>query len=171
MTDKIVRRIREAFEKRRVALNELNFVYKRLLRMLPRIGSRSDPPLSTLLQKQHQVDESVHHAMVEGAVEHGHVPGPCVCEEAAALTNELHLAARISPRPERASAVVEAMRRLRLFLVRTWWQLLEALPDDVLPELRKSASALQQREAEQHREVVAFGQGPSHDDDLEERTG
>ncbi len=171
MTDKIVQRIREAFEQRREALNELHFVYKRLLRMLPRIANRSDRPLTDLLQQQHEVDKLVHHEMVEAAVEHGHVPGPCVCEEAAGLTDDLHLAARTDPRPERAGAVVEALRLLRVFLIRTWGRLLDAMPKDVLPHLRKTATGLQQREADQHRQLVAFGEDLRREEDLEKRAG
>lgn len=149
----------------------MHFVYKRLLRMLPRVAGWSNGPLSTLLRKQHEVDKAVHHDMVESAVEHGHVPGPCVCEEASGLMDDLYLAAHTSARPQRPSAVVTALKSIRIYLIRTWGRVLEAMPDDVLPTFRKKAATLQQREAEQHRQLIAFGESLRQDEDLDEHVG
>jgi len=165
MTDGYLQRIRASFQQRKEVIDELHFVYKRLLRLLPNIARRSVGKLAEVLRAQHAVDRAVHSNLVDTAVQHGHVPGPCVCEEASKHTGQLYHVASTTPRTVRPGAVVEALASLRAFLIRSWGRLLGTLPEDILPELRRSATELQRKEADQHRQVVALGQRLEGDGD------
>ncbi len=172
MLERYLQGIRATFLERRLSIDELHFVYKRLLRLLPNIARYTQPPLDTVLPEQHAMDRTISSELVTTAVEHGHVPGPCTCEEAAELTDQLHRVAHTAPRPQRVAAVVNALRMVRLHLIRTWARLLVSLPEDVLPGLRKMALDMQRKEAEQHRQLVTLSDElASREKDLGRRTG
>lgn len=148
----------EGFQLRRAAINELNFVYRKLQRLFSALIRRGEPgKLGNLLKRQQQEDQAIKNQLAHVAMEQGQPPGPCVCEEPNALVEEVYhtdrvrYANRSGPR-----ALLTALKRVRVFLMRTWGRWLSALPENVLPAYRRKIADLQNREAEQHRELVAL---------------
>ncbi len=157
MIENKLHRIREGFERRRDAINKINFTYKRLQDMLPVLMKRLGPPVSHALARQHREDRAINERLWRIALEHGQPPGPCICEEGGALIEEVHHADRATRPSGRASAIIHSLMQVRIFLIRTWARLISELHIDDHPEFRKEAIALQQREADQHRELVTLG--------------
>ena len=106
--------------------------------------------LMTLLKR------SIRMAMRRVTVQHGQMPRPCVCEDASNLLSEVQHMERATTGDERVFAVFAALLAVRTFLLRTWARLIELLPEEEVPAFRKEAIALQAREAEQHRELLAL---------------
>lgn len=168
--DKHLRKVREGHQQRRDAINNLHFTYRRLQQMMPMMTRRSDGLLARVLEDQFRVDRTVDATLVDAAVGHGHPPRPCVCEEASGLLHEVYHADRTLVPRQRALVLVDALRRLRAFLLRTYALLLEALPAEVHPALRATAMELQHREADQHRELVGVAELLAHGGDGDRRS-
>ncbi|MCB9182709.1 MAG: hypothetical protein H6591_02230 [Flavobacteriales bacterium] len=176
MFDKHLNRFREGFKKRSSAINELGFVYKRLERLLPALVRRvREPALTEVLRDQHQVDVDSKDRLIRVAQDMGQPPGACSCKEANALVEDIYYADRSAPNADsRTRGIVQSLKAVRSFLVRTWGRLLDELSMDALGAFRDEAAALQQQEASQHGRLVAFTkeldahhrQAPGTDDGL-----
>ncbi|HEY0978471.1 MAG TPA: hypothetical protein VGE21_13445 [Flavobacteriales bacterium] len=165
-----LRKFQEGHHQRRDAINALHFTYRGLQRLMPTMVRRSEGLLERVLMDQQRVDRAVDAVLVDAAVGHGHPPRSCVCQEAGSLLGELYHADRTPAPLQRNKLLVHALRNVRAFLVRTYTRLLEALPDEVHPALRATALELQQREADQHRELVGLGELLLQWDGTERRT-
>jgi hypothetical protein len=149
-------RIREGFKRRYDAINEISFTYKRLQSILPAVVKRRGAPIAEVLTVQHREDQFIEQGLARVAIEHGQPPMAAVCREASAVVEEIHHAERAASPDGRSAAVVSALVEVRLFLLAAWGRLIDELPGDALPDFRKEAAALQHREAEQHRALLAL---------------
>lgn len=161
----------KGFQPRREAINELNFVYRKLQRLFSALIRRGEPgKMGELLKRQQQEDQAIKHELAHVAMEQGQPPGPCVCEEPNALVEEVYHTDRVRYANRTGpQALLTSLKRVRVFLMRNWGRWLSALPENVLPENRRKIADLQNREAEQHRELVALEHelvtghdGPTH---------
>lgn len=159
-----LQRLKEAVSSRRAAINELNFIYKELLRLLPNIKRRVDPePIGELLEKQDQEDRFISTHLTEAASTHGEPPEPCTCEEANALVDNVYHAERAAnDRTTRASAVIHSLKLVRTYLIRAWGRLISTLSSGGPDKFLKEAHALQAREADLFRELVVLGEQLDH---------
>jgi hypothetical protein len=112
--------------------------------------------LLDLFTAQYRGGHIIDDRFVRKAFEHGTPARPCVCEEAAVLVEEVHHAERSARRDHRLHVVVNALREVRVFLLRTWQELIELLDEDQ-SDFRKELVHLQHQEAELHRELVETG--------------
>jgi hypothetical protein len=151
-----LQKIKDALERRRNAIDHLHFTYQRLHGLLSLLVKRMTAPVSNVLVHQMHEDHVINNRLNRAAGEHDSAPLPCTCDEANALLEEVRYAERSKRDPARASLVVTALVHVRAFLLRTWGRLINELPEDELPQFRKEAVALQLREAEQHRQLVAL---------------
>lgn len=164
VTPASVRRSQEEASGRRALINELNFTYRRLLRLLPALVKRIDAPLNALLRRQHRIDKVIVERLDRAAAQQGEPPEPCVCAEANALVENVYHAERTAPKPKRASATVLALKAVRSFLIRTWGQLIAKTAPASVSSLQEEARTLQQCEADQHRELARVSrQAEAHD--------
>lgn len=154
-----VRPLQETATTRRSFINELNFTYRRLLRLLPALTRRVGPvPLGAVLDHQHAVDASIADDLGHLAAQHGRAPEPCECAEANALVENLYHADRAATTPAgRTAAIVRALKSVRTFLIRAWGGLINTLSPETQPAYLQEARELQRREAELHRELVVLG--------------
>ncbi len=163
-----LQRLKEALSSRRTAINELNFIYKKLLRLLPSIKRRMDlEPVGQMLEKQDQEDRSISTHLIEAASTHGEPPEPCTCEDANALVDNVYHAERAaSDRTARASAVIHALKMVRTYLIRVWGRLISTLSSDGPDRFLEEARTMQAREADLFRDLVVLGEqvdhGPEH---------
>ncbi|MCB0765487.1 MAG: hypothetical protein KDB84_12315 [Flavobacteriales bacterium] len=154
-----IRTFTQGFRQRREAIDELNFTYRHLLRMLPNLHRRVGPgPAADVLAHQYEQDRSIRDRLVQVSMDHGQPPQPCVCADASALVEDVYHADRAGEDlDERNRSVVGALKALRAFLLRVWGRLLRALPAEEEPEYHRAVRDLQREEAEQHRELVRLG--------------
>ena len=161
MSDKQQQNEPEGFQRRRGAINELGFTYKRLLRLLPALFRRApEPRLAGVLLDQHALDVKSNAQLTKVAMDLGQPPAPCVCEDADVLVENVYNADRASAKPSvRTGGIVRALKAVRTHLIRTWGQLLGDI-DPPEAEQRssahKAAAAVQQQEAAQHRQLANF---------------
>ena len=155
-----LQRLKESETSRRSIINELNFTYKRLLRLLPGIVKRVDAaPGGKVLNDQDRMDRVIAERLGQVAIEQGEPPESCICEEANAMVENIYNAERAAPtRAARASAIIRALKSTRAFLIRVWARLIGTLSPDKQPRFLKEAKALQASEADLHRELVSLGQ-------------
>jgi hypothetical protein len=151
-----LQQIKESIERRRDAINYLNFTYRGLHVLLTMLVKRMSPPIASTLVHQMHEDNVIKERLHRVAQEHDHPPVPCSCDEANMLLEEVRHAERAKRDPSRASMVVTALQHVRAFLLRTWGRLINDIPEEQLPQFRKEAIALQLREAEQHRQLVSL---------------
>jgi hypothetical protein len=152
-----LRRNDDSLKRHRHAIDELHFTYLKLGHLLNALVRRASlRPLVDLFTVQYRSGRLIDDRLVRTAFEHGTPARPCVCEEAAALVEEVHHAERSAPRDKRLPVVVDGLRDVHVFLLRTWQQLIE-LSDEDEPGFRKELIQLQQQEAEIHRELVELG--------------
>jgi hypothetical protein len=149
-------RIREGFKRRYDAINEISFTYKRLHQILPAMIRRRGAPIAEVLLAQHHENQLIDQRLTRVAIEHGQPPMPAVCRGPSAVIEEIHHAERAARPNGRSAAVVSALVEVRVFLLGAWGRLIHELPGDALPDFRKEAVALQHREAEQHRALLAL---------------
>ncbi len=155
-----IQRLKEESTRRRSLINELNFTYKRLLRMLPGMARSVDTePVKHVLIEQDRMDRVISERLAHVATEEGEPPEPCACDEASAMVEAVHHADRAAPTKEsRAYAIVRALKALRIFLIRVWDRLIGTLSPAERSNFLQEAKALQKSEAELHRELVSVGQ-------------
>jgi hypothetical protein len=90
---------------------------------------------------------------------HGEAPGPCACEDANALVENVYHAERTAgDRPSRASAVIHSLKMVRTFLIRAWGRLISTLDPGGSDTFLEEAHAMQAREADLFRELVVLGE-------------
>lgn len=159
-----LQRIKDAMNSRRAVINELNFTYRRLLRLLPNIMRRVDSePLGRVLAGQDQEDRLISSQLADVASTHGEAPGPCTCEDASALVENVYHAERAAgDRASRASAVIHSLKMVRTYLIRAWGRLISTLSADGPDNFLKEAHAMQAREADLFRELVVLGEQTDH---------
>ena len=159
-----LRRSQEEASGRRTVINELNFTYRRLLRLLSPLAKRIEAPFNAVLRRQHRIDKVVAERLDRAASQQGETPEPCVCAEANALVENVYHAERTAPKPQRAAATIRALKVVRSFLIRTWGQLIEKAAPSSASALQEEARTLQQCEADQHRELARVSrQVEAHD--------
>ncbi len=152
-----IRKIEDDHRRRRQAIDELHFVYLKLGHLLTALVRRVMlADLGSMLTAQYRMGRLIDDRLVRMAFEHGIPARPCVCEEAATLVDEVYQAERKAAREMRPIAIVDGLRELHVFLLRTWQVVIE-LTGDNEPEFRREVVALQQQEAELHRELVELG--------------
>lgn len=158
MTDRQQQQEEKGFQQAREAINELNFVYRKLHRLFSALLRRGEPgKLGGLLKRQHKEDHAINERLAHVAMEYGQPPGPCLGEDANKLLEDVRHADRVRYSNRTGPhAMVSALKQVRVFLIRTWGRWLAALPENVLPEYRRKIADLQNREAEQHRQLVAL---------------
>lgn len=156
MIEQRLQRIKESDQQRKAAIDEINFTYRGLHTLLPMLVRRMAPPMIGVLEAQVLEDRSIRMALRRAAVHHGQMPRPCACEDASHLLSEVQHMERATNGRERVYAVLAALLAVRTFLLHTWKRLIEHLPEEEVPAFRKEAIALQNREAEQHRELLAL---------------
>ena len=164
---------REGFRHRGEIINELNFIYKRLLRLIPALFRRApEPRLADVLNAQHARDIGSNAGLVKVAMDIGQPPGPCVCEEAEALVEDVYHGDRAGATPQaRTWGIVRGLKAVRVFLIQAWGRLIAELDhgSDERSSAQQEAAALQHQEAAQHRELVELtneleeGKDDSHD--------
>jgi hypothetical protein len=159
MFDRHIQRIKEGFQRRREAIDEINFTYAHLLKLLQAMFRRVDPEvLGPALREQQLVDRAQKDQLAAVAMEYGQPPGPCVCAEPAALVEAVYNADRSTvSSSRRAGAIVRALKAVRVFLIHAWGRLIDALPVGTYPRFAESARRMQHREADQHRSLVELG--------------
>ncbi|MBK7751073.1 MAG: hypothetical protein IPI41_00295 [Flavobacteriales bacterium] len=158
-----LQRMKETLSKRQSLINEINFTYRRLLRMLPAITKRvHDGPVERTFAEQDEMDgRLIRDRLGRVATEHGLTPEACTCEEAEAMVESVRYADRAARTPaERSVTVLAALTSVRAFLIRLWDKLIGALSPSDQGDLRTEAKALQEREAELHRELITLAQRP-----------
>lgn len=155
-----VERMKSIASSRRGFVNELNFTYQRLRRLLPALIRRLDADeLIGTLRSQNEEDVRIHERLVEVVSAHGEAPQPCLCEEANAVVEEVYHADRMTAHSDKHDdAILRALRSTRLFLIQLWAKLLDTISPDTLPEYRKEVRRLQHREGEMHRTLVRLEQ-------------
>lgn len=138
----------------RHGIDELHFTYLKLGYLLTAlVRRRSLHPLFELFTEHYRMGRLIDDRLVRTAFEHGSPARPCVCDEAAALVEEVHHTERSAPPEKRQEAVVVGMREVRVFLLRRWQQLIDLVGEGG-PEFRAELVQLQHQEAEIHRELV-----------------
>ncbi|MEO8589080.1 MAG: hypothetical protein ABI432_06920 [Flavobacteriales bacterium] len=150
---------KETASKRRSIINELNFTYKRLLRLLPGIIKHVDPdPVGVVLTEQDRADRAIAQGLEHVAKELGQPPEPCVCADADAMVEGLYHADRSAPtREARGPATILALKALRAFLIRLWGRLIATFAHEERSRPLSKVMALQEREGELHRNLVTLG--------------
>ena len=153
-----LQRLKEVLFKRQTLINELNFTYRRLLRLLPAIIKRVEgEPVAMTLRAQDGMNEMIRSRLGQVATAHGLPPEACTCEEAEVMVENVRHADRAArTRTDRSAAVLEALIGVRAFLIRAWDKLIGNLMPSDQEDLRKEAQALQTREAELHRELISL---------------
>lgn len=151
-------RAKGADKQRRSLINELNFTYGRLLRLLPAIITRADQdPIRDVLSEQVLLDRRIVERLGAAAAAHGVPPQPCGGGEANALMEEVRYADRsMADKRARATAVVGSLKEVRLHLIQTWGKLIDSLEATTELAFRAEALALQQLEAEIYRALAAL---------------
>lgn len=147
---------KEGFLHRREAINELHFIYKRLVRLLPALLRRApEPRLAHVLKEQHELDVENLDGLKQVAMDMGQPPGPCLCDEADQLVEQVYHADRAGSSPQaRTWGIVRALRAVRVYLIRTWGRLLEGLGAKDQEPYREQVVHLQHTDAAQHRQLT-----------------
>lgn len=147
--------MKAAILQRRAAINELYFIYKHLLRMLPNLVRRSPEVVARVLQDQYFQVELVLQRLMLLALDHGQSPQQRLCAKAADLLDRLFHAERArSARVIPGLRTVRAFKAVRAHLAHACGQLLDALPGDLLPEFHTAAMDMQQHELKQYNDLV-----------------
>lgn len=151
-------RAKGADKQRRSLINELNFTYGRLLRLLPAIITRADQdPVRDVLSEHVLLDRSIVERLEAAAIAHGIPPQPCGGGAANALMEEVRYADRsMADKRARVTAVVGSLKDVRLYLIQTWGKLIDSLEATTELAFRAEALALQQLEAEIYRALAAL---------------
>src|SRR5690349_9511311 len=139
MIQRKLQQLKEALDRRRDAVNYLNFTYRGLHTLLTMLVKRMNAPVANVLVHQLHEDHVIKERLVRVAEEHQQSPVPCTCDEANTLLEEVRHAERAKRDPMRAFRVVIAMQHVRSFLLRTWGRLINELPEEDLPKFRKEA--------------------------------
>lgn len=145
---------------RRNVINELHFTNRRMVQLLPALALRSGHErLGQLLSAHSDIDRDIGARLVRSSRENGDPPTPCTCEEAHALLANVYYADRNkSDQILRRRAVVQALKSVRAYMIRSWGALIDLLSTEVDEAFRKEALALQQEEASLHRGLVVIAQ-------------
>lgn len=157
-------RMKEGFVRRSEAINELNFIYKILKRLLPAIARRvKREPLGEELATENADDAQNLVHLQEVAAELGQPPDACECEEAADLVEGVYHADRSVREPKgRMLAIVVALQAVRMYLIRGWGRLLAAMNGEIPPAVRTEATEMQRREAKHHHDLVVIADRLEH---------
>lgn len=152
MSNKMFNSIRA---RRAEAINDLNYTYRRLLRLLPALFRRApEPRLAGVLKEQSALDADSSRRLTTVAMDLGQPPGPCLCAEAEHLVSNVYVADRVGATPAaRTWGIVRALKAVRVHLIRMWTRLIDELGEDQ-SAARKEAAALQQVDAAQHRQLA-----------------
>src|SRR5689334_21951520 len=97
-----LQQLKEAIERRRDAINYLNFTYRGLHALLTMLTKRIGAPVAEVLVHQLHEDHVIKERLVRAADEHQHPAMPCSCDEANALLEEVRHAERAKRDPARA---------------------------------------------------------------------
>jgi len=153
-----LRLLKEADSVRQAAVNELSFTYTRLLRLLPAIMRRMvADPLHDVLGQQHEQDGLISGGLTLMTTAHGVRPSLCACEEADGLLETMYHDERAATDDaSRAMAVVDALKGVRTYLIRTWGRLIDTLSPENQVDFLREASALQGQEADLFSQLVAM---------------
>lgn len=147
--------MKAAVLRRRAAINELHFVYKNLLRMLPSLVRRSPEAVAHVLQEQFVHVGAMLQRLTVVAHEHGQPPRSGLFAEAADRLDRLCHAERArSTKAVPGLATVIALQTLRIHLNREWGMLVHSLSGDNLPEFEAEAVEMQRQEIVLYHELV-----------------
>ncbi len=143
---------------RRALINELHFTNKRMVHLLRSLATRAGQVRTEeLWLAQSEVDRSIGERLRQAAAEHGDAPSPCLCAEAQELLANVYYADRNKTRTAvRHRAVLQALKAVRAYMIRTWGSLIDRLASDGKEIFQQEALALQQLEASLHRELVQY---------------
>ncbi len=155
-----LRRQRDTLIDRRSTINEISFTYGRLMRLLPTIIKRMEGDFTKRVLNRQQKEANVINAQLAlVANAQGTPPGPCVCEEADAIVENIYHEERAATtREARTIAVIQGLKIARTYLIRAWGRLIGTLSEDADQAFLETAHALQRKEADLFRELVLLGQ-------------
>lgn len=155
-----LRHLRHALIDRRTAVNEISFTYGRLMRLIPTFIKRMESEVTKqVLSRQQKEAHEINAQLALVAKAQGAPPGPCVCEEADAIVENIYHEERAATtREARTIAVIQGLKIARTYLIRAWGRLIGTLSEDADQAFLETARALQRKEADLFRELVLLGQ-------------
>lgn len=141
----------------RKAIDELHFVHVRLGLLLKALVRRvPEEPVGRVLSAHHRSRKELDAQLVSIAFEYGMPVRPCVCAEAEALLEHVYHQERSALREHRIAALLDGLKQIHNFLLRTWRSLLDQLRDGT-DGLFDACVRLQAAEAALHRDLIDLG--------------